>query len=103
MPDESPFEGFGIPVPPELAAVLQQAHDRISIAADAEAARIDRFLTGLDVDGLLALRRILNTGDMRKTASANFWDGQIVAIMKFVRGVDPDTGKDPLQISTEEN
>lgn len=100
MSDESPFEGFGIPLPlpAELIETLRKQHDQAHMAADAEVARIDRFISGLDVDGLLALRVILNTGDMSKSVSANFFDGQLVSILKYVHGVDPASGKDPLAI-----
>jgi hypothetical protein len=92
-------DGFfgGLPLPDELKQAIRAAHDQQHMAADAEAARVDSFITGLDVDGLMALRAILNTGDMTKSASANFWDGQLVALLKFVKHVDPFSGEpDPL-------
>jgi hypothetical protein len=94
--EQGPFEAFGLPLPPELGELLKRQHDRAHIAADANQARIDRFLTALDVDGLMAMRTILCMGDMAKSLSANFWDGQVVSLLRYVHKVDPDTGKDPL-------
>lgn len=96
MSDDQPFEAFGIPIPPEVVQALRKGHDQAHMAAEATAARVDAFLTGLDVDGLLAMRSILNTGDMNKSLSANYWDGQLVALLRYVHHVDPDTGLDPL-------
>lgn len=94
---EPGFEGFGIPLPAELVDVLRRTTDRAHMTAEAMAARVDSFIAGLDVDGLMALRSILNTGDMTKSLSANFWDGQIVSILRHVHHVDPATGEpDPL-------
>lgn len=91
-------EAFGIPLPEGLAKAFKETHDRMRMAAEANEARVDAFLAGLSVDGLMALRTILCTGDMAKSCSANFWDGQIVSILKYVHKVDPDTGKDPLAV-----
>lgn len=96
MPDEQPFDGFGIPLPAGLVEALNRHHDHAQMTAEALAARVDTFLSGLDVDGLMALRTMLNTGDMTKSITANFFDGQLVAILRYVKGVDPESGKDPL-------
>jgi hypothetical protein len=98
MSESGGFEFVGgMPIPPEIGELLSKLHDRAHMTAEAEAARVDNFLANLDVDGLLALRAILNTGDMKASASANFWDGQLVSILKFIRKVDPATGQpDPL-------
>lgn len=94
--NDQPFEAFGIPIPTELVDALRKTHDRAHMSAEALAASVDTFISGLDIDGLMALRTILNTGDMTKSISANFFDGQLVAILRYVKGVDPETGKDPL-------
>lgn len=98
MSDDQPFEGFGIPlpVPHELVELLQKHHDVSHMTAEATEARVEAFISGLDVDGLMALRTILNQGDMVKSLSANFWDGQLISILRYVKHVDPATGKDPL-------
>lgn len=93
--DQSGPEGFGIPIPRELAEMLQRQHDQAHMRADANAARVDRFLSSLDADGLMALRSVLCSGDMNKSCSANWYDGQAVSILRYVHKVDPDTG-DPL-------
>lgn len=95
MSDDFP-EGFAFPLPPQIGEALQRQHDSMHMVAEALEVRIERFLSGLDVDGLLAMRTILCTGDMAKSNSANFFDGQIVAILRYVKGVDPDSGKNPL-------
>jgi hypothetical protein len=102
MSEGPSFEGFGIPIPPEIADLLRKSHDQQHMTAEATAARVDAFISGLDVDSLMALRTILNQGDMIKSMSANFWDGQLVAILKYVKGVDPETGKDPLEMPAKE-
>lgn len=94
--DESGFMGIPLPIPNEIIDALRKDHDRTHMVVDAAAARLDAFISGLDVDGLLALRTILNTGDMAKSVMANFFDGQLTAILRYVKGVDPETGKDPL-------
>lgn len=97
MSDES-FEGFGVPfpLPAELVDILRKQTDRVHMTAEAMAAQVDGFLAGLDVEGLMSLRIILNTGDMNKSISANFFDGQVLALLKYVHHVDPESGKDPL-------
>lgn len=96
MSEESSFEGFGIPIPAGIIDELKKQHDRAHMSAEANQARIDRFLTELDVDGLLALRTILNMGDLDKNPTACFWDGQILSLLRYVHKVDPYTGRDPL-------
>lgn len=99
MPDDEPFAfGLPLPIPPELAEVLAKRHDMNHMAVEATTARVEAFLSGLDVDGLMAMRTILNQGDMTKSLTANFFDGQLVSILKYVKHVDPETGKDPLAL-----
>jgi hypothetical protein len=89
--------GFPLPIPKEIADLLRKGHDQAHMSAEANAARVDRFIAGLDVDGCMAFRSILNMGDMRQSMSANFWDGQIYSILKYIHRVDPETGQpDPL-------
>lgn len=103
MPDDNDPFGFGIPLPlpAELEQFLRAAHDRQHMETDATKAKIDRFLTELDADALVALRTILCMGELKKSAMANWWDGQCVALLKYVHHVDPDTGKDPLALDDE--
>jgi hypothetical protein len=99
MADDVPggFGGFAFPIPPELEEALQKAHDQAHMRAEATAARVDNFLATLDVDGCIAMRTILNTGDMKGSVIANFFDGQMVAMLRYRHHVDPETGEpDPL-------
>lgn len=94
---EDPFGAFGIPLPPELLESFRKHNDRAHMTAEAMVTRVDTFLSGLDVDGLLALRTMFNTGDLNRSVMANFFDGQLVAILRYVHHVDPETGeKNPL-------
>lgn len=94
---EDPFGAFGIPLPPELMEAFRKQHDQAHMTAEAMSARVDTFLAGLDVDGMLALRTMFNTGDLNKSVMANFFDGQLVAMLRYVHHVNPETGeKDPL-------
>lgn len=95
---QNPFEGL---LPPELTELLQKQHDRANIAADANQARIDNFLTSLDVDGLMAMRTILNMGDLGRNPTACFWDGQIVSLLRYGHKVDPDSGRNPLEATED--
>lgn len=90
-------EGFGFAIPAGLIAQIQKAEEHARMMTDANEARIDAFLSGLDVEQLLALRTLLNAGEMKKTAEANYFDGQCVAILRYVHKVDPYTGKDPME------
>lgn len=91
--DSGAFGPFGLPLPAELVQRIQNQHEQMHMSAEAEAARVERFIASLDVDSLLALRHILNTGDMRDSKSANFIDGQLVAILRHVKHVDPASGE----------
>lgn len=97
---DDPIGGFAfgvpLPVPPALAELLRKGVDQTQMTAESLAAQVERFVSGLDVDGLMALRIMLNTGDMGKSLTAQFFDGQLVAILRYVHHVDPDSGKDPL-------
>lgn len=97
--DDDGMAGFGmaLPIPRSLINAMRKDHDEAHMSAEAKEAQVERFISGLDVDGLMALRTILNTGDMSTSQSANFWDGQVFSILRYVKHVDPFTGKDPLQ------
>lgn len=94
--------GLSIPVPKELAERLARKHDQEHMMVEAAMARLDAFLTGLDVDGLLSLRLILGQNELASSPTANFWDGQCVALLRYVHHVDPGTGKDPLAAIAED-
>jgi len=70
---------------------LRQARARHEMAQQERVQAVARFLDGLDVDQLLALRTILI---QPQAEHANmFFDGQCVALLRARHGVDPDTGQ----------
>ena len=88
--DEPQGFGFAVPVPGGLLDGLRHHHDMQTIERATRASRIDRFMDGLDVDGLLALRDILNQDSA--SAMNNFFDGQCVTLLRRIHHVDPQTG-----------
>lgn len=88
---------FGIPLPPELGAMLaglHREHDAQHARADVAEADAWRFAEGLDAEGLRVLAWILRVGTDGDYAIANNarWLGITEAIMRG-RGLDPSTGK----------
>ncbi len=65
-------------------------HQRQCLDTEARTNRMNRLLDSLSVEGLLALRDILHYDP--SSPGNNYWDGQIVAILRLVHGVDPETG-----------
>ena len=90
---------FGpIPVPAGVFEAIQRGHEAAHMRAESREARIEHLLDTLDVEGLLALRLILNHGDQDSAWAMNqYYDGQVASILRRVHQVDPYTGEDPTQ------
>jgi hypothetical protein len=94
-------EGFAIPIQAllgglgEAAAEARAAHDRIHMEAESAFQRISNFLDGLNVEQLMALRHILTVRKGMAFVSNRHLDGQVVALLRAVHHVDPDTGLRP--------
>lgn len=97
-PDDDGPRGFGIsiPMPAQIVQALAAEHDRAHMSAEDRTARVEQFIDGLDVEGLLALRTILNAGGdaKRHWAMSQYLDGQVVTLLRRVHGVNPETGRD---------
>ncbi len=65
--------------------------DRRAIAGEAMAMSVYSFMDGLNVEQLIALRRMLCCDE--ESRMNQFFDGQIVSILRLVHHVHPDTGK----------
>jgi hypothetical protein len=72
---------------------MRHAHDMHQMDAEQRASGVQRFLDGLDVESALALRDILNAD--QTSVTNQFFDGQVVGLLRYVHRVDPGTG-DPL-------
>ncbi len=91
--DHPHIHGFAALPLGEMLGVARHEHDRAQIRSAEMRATIFGFLDGLDVDQLRALRLILNMcGDSDRELS-EFFDGQVVSIMRLVHHVNPDTGQ----------
>lgn len=88
--------GFGFPLPPGLADVITGQRDRQVMGAQVAETEVQHFLDGLDVGQLLALRRILCMDN--DSSTNNYFDGQVVTLLRVVHKVDAWSGK-PADIS----
>jgi hypothetical protein len=90
--DEQPHvHAFAIPVPESI----RRERDRERMEAEERLASVDRFLDSLNVEQLMALRYVLNQD--KASAMNNYFDGQVVTLMRRVHGVDAVTGLTPQQ------
>lgn len=96
MTEHNPEEPHVHVVVPEM---LRAAHARREMQVAERSAAIDRLLDGLGVDGLMAMRTILNQGSPAE--SNQFFDGQIRTLLRRVHGVDPDTGMTEQEMLTQ--
>lgn len=81
-------EGMGITIP--IGAMMAQAHDRAHLEAVSMIQRIYAFLDSLNVEQLLCLKKILQADG--KSYMNNYFEGQVVTLLRMVHNVDPDTG-----------
>lgn len=88
------MHGFGIALPPEVAQAIQQQHQTARGRAEDRYRSAMRWLDGLDVEGLMALRYILATDEDGALANNRFYDGVVFQLLR-AKGVDPATGVDP--------
>lgn len=94
--------GFAIPIGHMLERAVREhaeSHDRHHMQVESIELRINNFLDGLDVEGLLVLRRILNAD--RDSASNNYFDGMCVTLLRVVHKVDTE-GKTEAEILAAE-
>jgi hypothetical protein len=99
--DSDGVAGFAIQMPGGLGEFLHRHardHDRHHMEIESLEMRIHNFLDGLDVEQLLVLRRILNAD--RDSAPNNYFDGQIVAILRVVHHVNAE-GKTQAELLAE--
>ncbi len=85
-----------IPVPGEFLEMLASPdeRDRRRMQGEELRQRVTNFLDTATAEQLLALRVILNMGRGDAAGLSNeFFDGQIVTILRVVHQVNPDTGK----------
>lgn len=80
-----------VPVPAEVLAGMVRHADLHAMDRQQRQLRLDRFLDGLDVDGLLALRDLLNHDT--DSSMNNYFDGQIRTLLRRIHHVDPRTGE----------
>lgn len=85
------IHGFAIPLPAAFAESLAGEHDRGRMQARVAETNIYHFLDRLDVEELLVLRRMLNCD--QDSASNNYFDGQVVTLLRVVHQVDITTGE----------
>lgn len=77
--------------PGGLFEALKERAEHQAMHGEQTIMQFNNFLDGLSVEQLVTLRRILNLEGM--SATLNFLDGQIYAILRCVRHVNPDTGE----------
>jgi hypothetical protein len=93
--EEPQVHGFGIPLPAGLVQAITEGHEtRLGFAEDRYNLAM-RWLDGLDVEGLLALRWVLSVGDADDANANNKWFDGICFQLLRTRGVDPRSGRDP--------
>ena len=88
-PDDHP------PLVLDIGGALRAAHERHHMESEDRAASVDRLLDGLNVEQLIALRYLLNQDS--KSAMNNYFDGQVITLLRRVHGVDPVTGLTPIE------
>lgn len=92
--DEHEHHAFGIPLPAQMVeAIVSDHHAARGHAEDRYNAGM-RWLDGLDVDGLMALRWVLSCDPDDAYGNNRFYDGIAVQRLRSL-GVDPRTGIDP--------
>jgi hypothetical protein len=80
------FHGIAIPVPDGVFPDPRRAR----MAADEREASVNDLLDSLNVQQLVALRRLLNMD--QESAMNNYVDGQVVTLLRRIHNVDPHTG-----------
>lgn len=87
--------GFGIPIPAGLVEAITEGHQTHRAHAEDRYNLAMRWMDGLDVEGLLALRWVLSVGDAGEAYANNKWFDGICFQLLRAKGVDPRTGRDP--------
>jgi hypothetical protein len=100
---EHDHNGFAFQLPGFLVDAMtgadQEHHLRRQMHAQVAENEVMHFLDSLGVDQLLALRRILCIDN--DSTSNNYFDGQIVSLLRVVHKVDITTGE-PFDVSALE-
>lgn len=92
---EHDHHAIGIPLPPGMIRAMMAGHDNAHARAEERHNASMRWLDGLDVEGLLCLRWVLQTNDPDEAYGNNrYYDGMAVQLLR-AKGVDPRTGLDP--------
>lgn len=92
--EELHAHGFGFEIPAGMVRAITQDHDTRRGRAQDRYNLAMRWLDNLDVEGLLALRWILQTDAEDAYGNTRFFDGMCVQLLR-AKGVDPATGVDP--------
>ncbi len=93
--DEAHVHGFGIPLPAGWVQAITEGHETQRGLAEDRYNLAMRWMDGLDVEGLLALRWVLSVGDAADACANNKWFDGICFQLLRAKGVDPRTGRDP--------
>ena len=93
--EDHEIHGISIPLPGlrNLLAQTSAQHEREHMEGMSTQQQIYGLLDSLTVEQLLALRVML--GIDSKSAMCNYFEGQVVSILRLVHGVDPATGLTP--------
>jgi len=93
--DQPHVHGFGVEIPVEMMAAIAAGHDNRRVRAQDRNNMTMSWLEALDVEGLMAVRWILQVGDGNEAYANNkFFDGIAYQLLRS-KGVDPNTGLDP--------
>jgi hypothetical protein len=87
---EPHLHGFAMRVPEGLIRAMEHEHDRAHMEVESFQQRIFSFFDSLNVEQLMTMRTILNAD--AKSWANNYFEGQVVTILRLIHGVDPDTG-----------
>lgn len=98
MSDEGEHEGHmhGVPVvgiPAAMLADMQHHHSAQQARAEDRYRSSMRWLEGLDVEGLMALRYVLRSEADEAYGNSRHYDGMAIMLLR-AKGVNPVTGLD---------